>query len=63
MRAIEQARYGRIAVLQFHGVPDTAHSWVNTPGDRFEMYMKYLADHSYRAIAMRDLAKYADPQL
>ena len=28
--AVEQARHGRIAVLQFHGVPDTAHAWVNT---------------------------------
>ncbi len=24
VRAVEQAKYGRIAVLQFHGVPDTA---------------------------------------
>ena len=30
IRAVEQARYGRIAVLQFHGVPDTAHDWVST---------------------------------
>ena len=27
------ARGGRIAILQFHGVPDNAHPWVNTPPD------------------------------
>ncbi|HJZ58347.1 MAG TPA: polysaccharide deacetylase family protein, partial [Gemmataceae bacterium] len=26
--AVSQAKHGRIAVLQFHGVPDTAHDWV-----------------------------------
>jgi peptidoglycan/xylan/chitin deacetylase (PgdA/CDA1 family) len=61
VRAVEQARYGRIAVLQFHGVPDGAHGWVSTPADRFELYIKYLADNGYTAIALRDLAKHADP--
>jgi peptidoglycan/xylan/chitin deacetylase (PgdA/CDA1 family) len=32
---------GRIVVLQFHGVPDTAHPWVNTSPDEFEMYMNH----------------------
>jgi peptidoglycan/xylan/chitin deacetylase (PgdA/CDA1 family) len=59
-RAVEQARYGRIAVLQFHGVPDTAHSWVNTPQANFEMYMRYLAVEGYKVIALRDLEKYVD---
>ena len=59
-RAVEQARYGRIAVLQFHGVPDTAHSWVNTPKANFEQYMRYLAVEGYKVIALRDLEKYVD---
>ncbi len=59
--AVEQARPGRIAVLQFHGTPDTAHSWVNTPAQKFEAYMKYLALNDYQVIALRDLAKYVDP--
>ena len=59
-RAVEQARYGRIAVLQFHGVPDTAHSWVNTPKANFEQYMRYLAVEGYKVIALRDLQKYVD---
>jgi peptidoglycan/xylan/chitin deacetylase (PgdA/CDA1 family) len=59
--AVEQAHDGRIAVLQFHGVPDTAHAWVSTPAPQFEAYMNYLAKHDYKVIAMRDLAKYVDP--
>ena len=62
-RAVAQARYGRIAVLQFHGVPDTAHSWVNTSKEQFEAYLKYLADEKCTVIAMRDLAKYVDPDV
>jgi peptidoglycan/xylan/chitin deacetylase (PgdA/CDA1 family) len=60
IRAVEQARYGRIAALQFHGVPDTAHDWVSSSVQQFEAYMNYLAKHEYTAIAMRDLAKYVD---
>ncbi len=60
-RAVAQAKEGKIAVLQFHGCPDTAHSWVNTPAPLFESYVKYLADHRYHVIALRDLARYVDP--
>jgi peptidoglycan/xylan/chitin deacetylase (PgdA/CDA1 family) len=59
--AVSQARHGKIAVLQFHGVPDTAHDWVTTKKEQFETFMKYLADEKYTVIAMRDLAKYVDP--
>lgn len=59
--AVEQARDGRIAVLQFHGVPDTAHEWVNTTRVRFEEYLSYLTENKYNVIALRDLAKYIDP--
>jgi peptidoglycan/xylan/chitin deacetylase (PgdA/CDA1 family) len=61
--AVEQARRGRIAVLQFHGVPDRAHPWVHTPPERFEAYMKYLSENGYKVIAMRDLLKYVDPEV
>jgi peptidoglycan/xylan/chitin deacetylase (PgdA/CDA1 family) len=59
--AVAQAKHGRIAVLQFHGVPDTAHQWVNSTKEQFERYMKYLADNQFTVIALRDLAKYVDP--
>ena len=59
-RAVSQAMEGRIAILQFHGAPDIEHPWVHTPPDRFAEYMKYLYDEGFKAIAMRDLAKYVD---
>ena len=40
IRAVEQALDGRIAVLQFRGVPDTAHDWVSSHQQNFEAYMK-----------------------
>jgi peptidoglycan/xylan/chitin deacetylase (PgdA/CDA1 family) len=59
--AVAQAQHGKIAVLQFHGVPDTAHDWVNSTQAQFESYMKYLADNKFTVIAMRDLGKFVDP--
>lgn len=61
--AVTQARHGRIAVLQFHGIPDTAHAWVTTSVQQFDAYMNYLAKNRYTVIALRDLAKYVDPNL
>ena len=60
VRAVERATRGRIAVLQFHGVPDQAHPWVHTPPDKFESYMHALATGGYQVVAMRDLADYVD---
>jgi peptidoglycan/xylan/chitin deacetylase (PgdA/CDA1 family) len=62
-QAVNQARDGKIAVLQFHGVPDTAHDWVTTTRQQFDSYMKYLADHGCKVIAVRDLARYVDPRI
>lgn len=59
-RAVEQAREGRIAILQFHGVPDTAHSWVNLDEAKFAGFMKYLSLNNYKVIALRDLSQYVD---
>lgn len=60
--AVSQAHDGRIAVLQFHGVPEGEHPWVHTPRERFEEYMRYLHDHGYQVIALRDLARFVDPK-
>ncbi len=62
-RATSQAVKGKIAILQFHGAPDVEHPWVHTPPERFEEYMKYLHDEGFKAIAVRDLAKYVDWRL
>jgi peptidoglycan/xylan/chitin deacetylase (PgdA/CDA1 family) len=56
--AVAQARDGRIAVLQFHGVPDGEHPWVNTPRERFEEYMLWLKEAGCTVIALRDVARY-----
>jgi peptidoglycan/xylan/chitin deacetylase (PgdA/CDA1 family) len=61
--AVAQARHGRIAVLQFHGIPDTAHAWVSTSTQNFDAYMNYLAKNDFKVIAMRDLATYVDPDM
>jgi len=60
IRAVEQAHDGRIAVLQFHGIPDTAHDWVSLDLQDFEACMKYLDLHHYKVIALRDLDKYVN---
>ena len=59
-RAVAMARGGKIAVLQFHGVPDGEHPWVNTPRERFEEYMAWLHQEGFKVIALRDLARYVD---
>ena len=59
-RAASKAKNGKIAILQFHGAPDIEHPWVHTPPERFEEYMKYLHDEGFKAVALRDLAKYVD---
>ena len=53
IRAAEQARHGRVAVLQFHGIPDNAHAWVSSSAQQFDGYLNYLAKNEYTVIAMR----------
>jgi len=60
-RAAGMARDGRVSVLQFHGVPDREHPWVNTPPERFAEYVEWLREEGYRCIALRDLERYVDP--
>lgn len=62
-RAVSQAKDGRIAVLQFHGAPDLEHPWVNTPPELLREYLKYLHDEKFKVIALRDLARYVDPNI
>lgn len=52
----------RIAVLQFHGVPDREHPWVHTRPERFEEFMHYLHTNNFIVIALRDLARYVDAE-
>ena len=59
--AIDQAEDGKITVLCFHGIPAIEHPWVSTDLKDFEKYMQYLKDEGCTVIAMRDLAKYVNP--
>jgi peptidoglycan/xylan/chitin deacetylase (PgdA/CDA1 family) len=61
LRAFELARDGRIVVLTIHGVPDTAHPWVNMPVALFEEYLRWLSEHGYRVVALRDVQRYVPP--
>lgn len=59
-QAFEQARDGKIVVLTVHGVPDTAHPWVDTPPALFEEYMQHLFENGYTVLSMRDVAQFVD---
>ncbi|MFT5471314.1 MAG: peptidoglycan/xylan/chitin deacetylase (PgdA/CDA1 family) [Verrucomicrobiales bacterium] len=63
VRAAEQAKEGKIAILQFHGAPDTAHNWVSSDPEMFEAYINYLAENDYQVIALRDLAEFVEPEI
>ncbi len=56
--ATSMAKDGRIAVMTFHGIPDTAHPWVSTTTSKFERYLQHLADTKCTVIAMSGLKKY-----
>ena len=62
--ATEMAKGGKIAVMTFHGIPDAPHPWVSTTPDKFERYLKHLADEKCTVVALRELVKYvsADSQ-
>jgi peptidoglycan/xylan/chitin deacetylase (PgdA/CDA1 family) len=59
-KVVAGAKDGKIVVLQFHGVPDRVHPWVNTPPEMFRQYMDYLKENGFHVIAMRDLLPYFD---
>jgi peptidoglycan/xylan/chitin deacetylase (PgdA/CDA1 family) len=63
IQAVRQAKSGRPAILQYHGVPDTAHAWVSSNEDTFRACMKYLQLEKYTVITLRDLRKWVDPQV
>lgn len=54
-KVVSRTGDGKIAVLQFHGVPDMAHEWVTTDPELFRQYMHYLKKEGFEVMAMRDL--------
>jgi len=63
LRAVDQARDGRIAVLQFHGVPDRDHPWVHMDPVLFNQCMSHLKTQGFTVVALRDLSRYVDPSV
>ncbi len=61
IRAAKQTPGGCIAILQFHGVPDTAHDWVSSNPQNVKAYLKYLKLENYRVIALWDIWDYSKP--
>jgi hypothetical protein len=59
-QVLASARPNEIIVLQFHGVPDEKHPWVNTPPEMVRQYMQYLKQNGYRTLALRDVLPYYD---
>ena len=59
-RVVAGTKDGKIVVLQFHGVPDAVHPWVNTPPEMFRQHMLYLKQNGFHVIALRDLLPYFD---
>ncbi len=59
VRALAQAKEGRVTVLTYHGVPDV-HRHCSISVERFRKDMKHLADAGATVIAVRDLARYVD---
>ena len=59
--AVQQAKNGKITILNFHGVPYPRAPWVSVEPAVFDGYMKYLHDQKCIVIAMRDLVKYVKP--
>lgn len=58
VKVVAGAKDGKIAVMTFHGIPDTPHPWVSTTPKKFEKYMKHLADEGCTVIPLRELGKY-----
>ncbi len=60
VEAVAKARDGKICVLTYHGVP-SVYPWNNCTPKLFAQCMKYLYEHNYKVIALRDLARYVAP--
>jgi peptidoglycan/xylan/chitin deacetylase (PgdA/CDA1 family) len=58
VKVLNSVKENEIPILQFHGVPDIAHPWVNTPQENFRKYMDYLKANDYQVIAMQELDQY-----
>ena len=54
-KVVDRVGPGEIVVLQFHGVPDVQHPWVNTSPELFRECMSYLKGGGFRVVALREV--------
>ncbi|MCK5470926.1 MAG: polysaccharide deacetylase family protein, partial [Cyclobacteriaceae bacterium] len=62
-KVVDRAGNGKIAVLQFHGVPDVVHDWVTTDPGVFRECMQYLKEEGFRVISMKELEEFIPENL
>jgi hypothetical protein len=60
-RVVDRATAGKAVVVQFHGVPDVVHPWVNMEPGLFRECMDYLKSNGFHVVALRDLLPHVDP--
>ncbi|MBL8233370.1 MAG: polysaccharide deacetylase family protein [Bryobacterales bacterium] len=63
LKVLEAGSENRVAVLQFHGVPDKAHPWVHTPPEMFERYMRHLKQEGFSTLSLGDVESLYDAKL
>jgi peptidoglycan-N-acetylglucosamine deacetylase len=63
LKAMTQAKDGKIVVLTIHGVPDYEHPWVTTPPELFKEYLQFLHDNHYKVIALKELEQYINVKI
>ncbi len=56
--ALKMAADGKVVILTIHGVPDLEHPWVTTSPALFSKYLKFLSNHHYNVISLKDLFLY-----
>ncbi len=60
IKALGEAKSGKIVLLTIHGVPDIEHPWVNTPQELFKEYLEFLRSNDYTVISMSELEEYVN---
>jgi peptidoglycan/xylan/chitin deacetylase (PgdA/CDA1 family) len=58
LQAFQEVKPGQVLVFTIHGVPYLTNPDYSTTPAHFEEYLKYLRDHNFKVIALRNLDKY-----
>jgi len=58
MAAVKKWKPSEFVVLQFHGVPEAEHPWVDTPEEQFLIYMRFLKSQNCRVVKYTNPSQY-----